>query len=271
MREYARAVARQGQQGGGIATTDAPQPPQTQHVARSQLFQRASVQVTAFRSGIARQLSEIDGYYSGRSTCKEGKVEGNEDSIEELSDEDEEQEDGQGYSSVEEEEENETEEARDARLDKEQREQWSAVVRTQAGYAFVDERRTWTDEVTRGDDIWARIQEEVPEVSTSASNQEKRTIRKAAAFSKQPAKADPIENTTPKIAKAPKVPRKKALALDTGYYEVLGSSQLDYTILARQERETGELTFRLLPKAKTVSVPKDKRVTARSPAAPKKI
>jgi hypothetical protein len=31
------------------------------------------------------------------------------------------------------------------------------------------------------------------------------------------------------------------------------------------------LTFRLLPKAKTVSVPKDKRVTARTPAASKKI
>jgi len=31
------------------------------------------------------------------------------------------------------------------------------------------------------------------------------------------------------------------------------------------------LTFQLLPKAKTVSVPKDKRVTARTPAAPKKM
>ena len=127
------------------------------------------------------------------------------------------------------------------------------------------------DEVTRGDDIWARIEEEVPEVSTSASNQEQRTIRKAVAFSKQPANADSIENTTPKTAKAPKVPRKKLPALDTGNYEVLGSSQLDYTILARQVWETGELTLGLLPKAKTISVPKDKRVTARTPAAPKKI
>jgi len=115
-------------------------------------------------------------------------------------------------------------------------------VGTQTAYAFVDERRKRTEEVTRGDEKQARIEEEVPEVSMSASNQEKRTIRQVVAFSKQPAKADPIENTTPKTAKARKVPGKKAPALDTGNYEVLGSSQLDYTILARQERETGELT-----------------------------
>jgi len=42
-------------------------------------------------------------------------------------------------------------------------------------------------------------------------------------------------------------------------------------MLAPQERETGELTLGLLPQAKTVSVPKDKRVTARTPAAPKTI
>jgi hypothetical protein len=140
-----------------------------------------------------------------------------------------------------------------------------------AGYAFVDERWKRTEEVTRGDDQRARIEQEVPEVSTSAGTQDKGRIRKAVAFSKQPAKADPIENATLKTAMAPKVPRKKALALDTGNYEVLGSSQLDYTILARQERETAELTSQLLPKAKTVSVPKDKRVTARTLAAPKKI
>jgi len=62
MREYAWEVAPQGQQGGGVATTAAPQPPQPQQVARSQLFQRASAQVTAFPSGIAQPLSEIDGY-----------------------------------------------------------------------------------------------------------------------------------------------------------------------------------------------------------------
>jgi hypothetical protein len=188
-----------------------------------------------------------------------------------LCDEDEEQDEGQGDSSAEEEEQNETEEEREARLDEEEREKWSTVVRTQAGYAFVDERRKRTDEVTSGDDKRARIEEEVPEVSTSASNQEKRNIRNAVAFSKQPAKADPIENMTPKPTKIRKVPRKNAAALDTGNYEVLGSSQLDYTILARQERETGELTVRLLPKGKTVSVPKDKRVTSRTPAAPKNI
>jgi len=80
-------------------------------------------------------------------------------------------------------------------------------------------------------------------VQTSASNHKKQTIRKVVAFSKQPAKADPIENTTSKTAKAPKVPQKQAPALDTGNYEVLGTSQLDYTILAGQKKETGELTF----------------------------
>jgi len=115
MREYAREAARQGQQGGGVATTAAPQPPQLQHVGRSQLFQRASAQVTAFRSGIARQLSEIDGYYSGRSTGKQGKKEGNENRIEELIDEDEQQGEWQGDSSGEEEEENVTEEESDVR------------------------------------------------------------------------------------------------------------------------------------------------------------
>jgi len=135
----------------------------------------------------------------------------------------------------------------------------------------MDERRKRKDQVTRGDDKRALIEEEVLEVSTSASNQEKRSIRKAVAFSKQPAKADPFENMTPKTSKAPKVPRNKAPALDTGNYEVLGSSQLDYTILSRQERDTGELTFRLLPKPKTVLVPKDKRVTARTPASLKKM
>jgi hypothetical protein len=79
-------------------------------------------------------------------------------------------------------------------------------VRKQAGYVFVDKRRKRTDDVPRGDDKRARIEEEVPEVSTTASNHEKRTIREAVAFSKQPVKADPIENTTPQAAKAPKVP-----------------------------------------------------------------
>jgi len=128
-------------------------------------------------------------------------------------------------------------------LDKEEREKRSAVVRPQAGYAFVDERRKGKDKATRDDDKCAPIEEEVPEISKSASNQEKRTIRKAGAFSKQLAKADPVDNMTPKTPKAPKVPRKKALALDTGNYKVLRSSQLDYSILAPQERETGELTF----------------------------
>jgi len=66
-----------------------------------------------------------------------------------------------------------------------------------------------------------------------------------------------------------KVPRQYSPALDTGNYKVLRCSLLDYTVLAHQERETGELTFRLLPIAEMVSVPKAKQVAVRTLAAPK--
>jgi len=102
--EYTREVARQWQQGGGVDTPAAPYPPQPQRFPQSQQFQRASARVTAFRSGIARQLLLIDGYYSGRSTRMEGKEEGNKHQIEELSDEDEGQVEGQGECSAEEQE-----------------------------------------------------------------------------------------------------------------------------------------------------------------------
>jgi len=42
MQEYAREVARQGQQERGVATTAVPPPPQPQRIARSHLFQGAS-------------------------------------------------------------------------------------------------------------------------------------------------------------------------------------------------------------------------------------
>ena len=42
----------------------------------------------------------------------------------------------------------------------------------QAGYVFVDERQKRKDKVNSGDDEWAHNQDEVLEVSTSASNQE---------------------------------------------------------------------------------------------------
>ena len=107
-----------------------------------------------------------------------------------MSDQDEEQDEGQGDSSAEDQQESETEEERDACLDKEEREKRSADVRTQDGYAFVDERRKRTDEATRGDDKRARIEEEVPEVLVtrkselsgqrkhSASNRPRRTLSK---------------------------------------------------------------------------------------------
>jgi len=122
MREYAREVAQQGQPGGGVTTTAATQPSQPQHIARSQLFQRASALVTAFLSGMAWQLSEINGYYSGLSTGKEHKKEGNEDSTKELSDNDEVEDEGLSDSSAEEEEESEIEEEWDTYVDEEERE-----------------------------------------------------------------------------------------------------------------------------------------------------
>ena len=98
------------------------------------------------------------------------------------------------------------------------------VVRTQAGYFFVHERRKWMAEVTRDDDQQAHMQKEVLEDWMSESQQETRTIRKPVPFSTQPAKADHVENNTSKTPKGAKVPRKKAPDLDTGNYEVLGSS-----------------------------------------------
>jgi len=234
MWESAREVARQRQQGGRVATTAAPQPPQPQHIARSQLFQMSIVQVTMFRWRITRQLLEFDRYYSGRFTRKEGKEEGNDDRMEELSDGDVAEEPGQGDSSAEEEEGSEMEEETDACLDEEEKEKRSTVMRKHAGYAFVDERWMRTKEVTTGDDRCACIEEEVLEVLTSTSKQENWTIRKAVAFNKQPAKTDPIENTTPKTPKTPNGLQKKAPALDTRNYKVLESCQLDYTIQARQ-------------------------------------
>lgn len=62
---------------------------------------------------------------------------------------------------------------------------------------------------------------------------------------------------TSKIRNALQVPRKKALVLDTGNYEVHRDIKLDYTNLARQVSATGELTFGLIPKAKMVSFPEE--------------
>jgi len=135
---------------------------------------------------------------------------------------------GQGDSSAEEEHESEMEEERDACLDEEKRETMLAVMRRQAEHTFLDERRQRMDMVIRCNDKWEHIEEEVPAVSTSASNQRKWTIKKEVAFSKQLAKVDAIPNTTANTPKAPNVTCKKTHALDTSYYEVLGGSQLEY-------------------------------------------
>jgi hypothetical protein len=150
---------------------------------------------------------ELDRYYSCWSTGKAGQTAGNDDCIEDPSNEDEERDEGQGDSSVEEEEEKEMKEERDASLDKEEAEQMSAVMHTQAGYACVDVRRKWIANVTTDDDQQARKQTAVLEDSMSASNLEKQTIRKAVPFSKQPAMADHLENITSRTPKASKVPR----------------------------------------------------------------
>jgi len=146
MLKSAPKVARQGQQGGGVASTAAPHQPQLQHIARSQLFQRASAQVTALRLGITQQPSEINGYYSARSTGKIYKDEGNEDHIEELSDEGELEDEGQGDSSAEEQKESETEEERDAHLNEEEREKksWQSYAPRQNVPLWTRHRRWWT-------------------------------------------------------------------------------------------------------------------------------
>lgn len=157
-------------------------------------------------SGIARQLSDMDGYNIGRSSGKAGEDGGNGDGIVKWSDEDEEHEQRQGDSIAEKEKESEMMEESEARIDEEEREKWSAVVHTQAGYAFVVMRWKRTEEVTRGDINKARVEEEVVEASMSTGNQEHGTVRKVVPFSKQPARENPITNTTWNTPKAPKVP-----------------------------------------------------------------
>jgi len=183
----------------------------------------------------------------------------------------EQQEERQRDSSAEEDEESEIEVERDTRLDKEERPIRSAVSCMQTAYAFTDKRKTRTDKMTRGDDKQQQMEEEVPEVSTSASNHEKGTLRKGLAFRKRLAKTDLTENTTSNTLTVPTVPWMRALSLDTGDYKVLGRSQLDYPILASQDGETSEMAFRPLLKAEMVPVPKDKQLSARTPAAPKRI
>ena len=124
-----------------------------------------------------------------------------------MSDEDEAHEEGQYDSCELEEEESETEAERDTYLHVEGREKTSPVLHIQAGFASVDKRQMRIDEVTRSDDTWAHIKENVPEVWTNGCHKEKRTIRNALPFSKQTANVDQIENTTPNTPKAPNVPQ----------------------------------------------------------------
>jgi hypothetical protein len=121
-------------------------------------------------------------------------------------------------------------------LDEEEREKWSAVVWMQAAYALLDTRWRRMDQVPWGDDKQACIEEVVPEVLTSTSNQEQQTIIKVVALSKELAMVDHIESTTPITPKALQVLPKNVPAFDSRKYEFHGINQLDYTILAYQEK-----------------------------------
>ena len=119
---------------------------------------------------------DVDEYCSSQSTGKEVQEDRNSNHMEEFSYQDAEKEEGQYESSAEEEKESETEEETQVHFNVKERETRSVVVHMQTGYAFLDERWKRIDEVTRGVGKCARPEAEVPEFSTSASNQETQTI-----------------------------------------------------------------------------------------------
>jgi len=191
MLEYARKVARQGQQGGGVATSGAACY-KISAVSEGQCSgDFISLRDCTTAVGNQRALLWSVTRYGGKAHC-------NKDCIHELRAEGEEIEEQQPDSSAEEQDVNETEEESATHLDEEKSETISVVMRTDAGYAFVDGRWKSTDDVMKCDDKWGRIKEEVPEVSMSTSNQEMQIIRKTVVLIKQAAKVDPIENTTPR-------------------------------------------------------------------------
>lgn len=102
-----------------------------------------------------------------------------------------------------------------------------AVVSQQTGYAIMDERWKTNDVVPRGHDKPARIGEEVPVISVNASNQDKGTIRKVVAFSKELTKEEIIQNTTLQTPQVPKVSRKTSPVIENGYHEFIGRRQLN--------------------------------------------
>jgi len=209
---YTRKQAPRRKWAGDGATTAAPQPPQPPHFASSQLFASASAQVTACSSGSVQQQSDINGYHSDWFAGKQNKQECNADHSEDVKDDNEEPEHWQVESCAEEDKEIGMDVERDMYLHKKDREKSSSVVCTLTGYAIVNECRMRTDEVTRGYAKQACIEKEVLEVSMSASNPQMWNIKKVVPFSKQPAKVDPIENTTRKEPKALTGQCKKAPA-----------------------------------------------------------
>lgn len=94
----------------------------------------------------------------------------------------------------------------------------------QSRYVLLDLGWKRTVEVIRGDGKQASIEEEVQDVKTKARDEEMRTICNDVASSKQQAKADTIETTTPKTATCPPVPPMNPPTPHTGINEVLKSS-----------------------------------------------
>lgn len=84
-------------------------------------------------------------------------------------------------------------------------------------------------------------------------------------------KSDPIDKMTQMTPNTPEAPVHDALALDTGNYEVLCSSQCDYTIHTHQQKATCKLTLQLVPKSKKFSVLKAKHDIASTLATPNPI
>jgi len=102
----------------------------------------------------------------------------------------------------------------------------------------VYDRKNKTDKVTSGHGRPA-CNEGVLEVAMSANHQENQTINRPVAFSKVLAQVKTMQNKTSNTTWAVTVSRKNVLALNIENCKLFGCSTLDNTILASQERESG--------------------------------
>lgn len=88
-------------------------------------------------------------------------------------------------------------------FNKEESKKRSPVVNRETRYAVVDKGGRRRDQVMQCDEMWVHTEEQVSDVSPSASNQIMQTIRKAVAFSRQPAIVDSINNMAGQTLWAP--------------------------------------------------------------------